>query len=144
VVAAPADTKPAAASAAAPAVNTATAVPAAASVAAPVKPAAEPAKATPAPVPVATAVAPASPVALPPGATKLKFVFAESSWVEVKDAKGQLLVSNKHAAGSEREIGGVGPLSVTIGNASHVRLQVNGKPVDLQPSANDVARLTLP
>ena len=71
-------------------------------------------------------------------------MFTEASWVEVKDAKGQLLVSSKHQPGSEREVGGVGPLSVTIGNASHVRLQVNGKPVDPQLRANDVARLTLP
>lgn len=116
------------------------AAPAAAAPAVAAKPAAAPVEtAKPVPAPAATA-----PAALPPGATRLKFVFTEASWVEVKDAKGQLLVSSKHQPGSEREVGGVGPLSVTIGNASHVRLQVNGKPVDLQPSANDVARLTLP
>lgn len=116
------------------------AAPAAAAPAVAAKPAAAPVEtAKPVATPAATA-----PAALPPGATRLKFVFTEASWVEVKDAKGQLLVSSKHQPGSEREVGGVGPLSVTIGNASHVRLQVNGKPVDLQPSANDVARLTLP
>ena len=116
------------------------AAPAAAAPAVAAKPASAPVEAA---KPVATPAATA-PAALPPGATRLKFVFTEASWVEVKDAKGQLLVSSKHQPGSEREVGGVGPLSVTIGNASHVRLQVNGKPVDLQPSANDVARLTLP
>jgi len=39
---------------------------------------------------------------------------------------------------------GTPPFSLVIGNASHVRLTYNGKPVDLAPHIKvDVARLTI-
>lgn len=129
-------------------------------VAAPVTPAAAapvvPAKAAPVPpvaavasVPaVAPPAAPAKPTATPSaapavaGSVHLKFNFAQDSWVEVTDKTGQKLISSKNLGGSQREAVGVPPLTVIIGNATHVKLSADGKPIDLAPrSKDDVARL---
>jgi cytoskeleton protein RodZ len=68
----------------------------------------------------------------------------EESWVEVKDAAGTTLISQLMPAGSGRTVEGEAPLSVIIGNAHHVQLTHNGKPVDLKPHIKvEVARLTL-
>jgi cytoskeleton protein RodZ len=68
----------------------------------------------------------------------------EESWVEVKDAAGTTLISQLMPAGSGRTVEGEAPLSVVIGNAHHVQLTHNGKPVDLKPHIKvEVARLTL-
>lgn len=129
----------------------------AAPVVAPVAPAV-PAAATPAqasaatPAPVAKAAAPASATAptapsvpaVPAGAVRLKFNFSQDSWVEVTDKTGQKLISSKNTGGSEREAAGVPPLTVVVGNASHVKLLANGKAVELSPrSKEDVARLII-
>lgn len=105
-----------------------------------------PAVAAPAPPP--TAAAPAAVAGTPAdsagaaGAVRLKFNFDQDSWVEVTDKTGQKLVSSKNPGGSEREVAGVPPLTVVIGNASHVKLSANGKAMDLAPrSKEDVARL---
>ncbi len=66
------------------------------------------------------------------------------SWIEIKDASGATLVSQLIPGGTERTIEGEAPLSVVIGNAHHVQLTHNGKPVDLRPHIKvEVARLTL-
>lgn len=66
------------------------------------------------------------------------------SWIEIKDATGATLVSQLIPGGTERTIEGEAPLSVVIGNAHHVQLTHNGKPVDLKPHIKvEVARLTL-
>lgn len=111
-----------------------------------------PAPAQPAPLPVApVAPAPAAPAAVlpsapvPTGGVTASFSFARDSWVEVRDKDNNLIVSRLHQAGSTRDISGVPPLSIVVGNASHVKLQYKGKDVPLQPNAeSDVARLTLP
>jgi len=70
--------------------------------------------------------------------------FARESWVEVTSGSGKLLVSQLHPAGSERVVVGVPPFAVVIGNAQHVRLIYNDRPVDLMPHVKvEVARLTL-
>lgn len=126
---------------AAPAVapSVASAAPAAAPVQAPAATPAPVAKAaTPAP-----AAVPATP-AVPAGAVRLKFNFSQDSWVEVTDKTGQKLISSKNTGGSEREAAGVPPLTVVVGNASHVKLLANGKAVELSPrSKEDVARLII-
>lgn len=92
----------------------------------------------------APTVAPAAPVAAPAAAQVLSFRFARDSWVEVRDKDGNLITSRLHLAGSTREIGGVPPLNVVVGNASYVQLQYKGQSVPLQPNAeSDVARVTL-
>jgi cytoskeleton protein RodZ len=78
----------------------------------------------------------------PPGRIQLRF--EEDSWVEIHSGTGKLLVSHLHAAGTERVVSGIPPFSVVIGNAHHVRLVYNDRPVDLAPHVKvEVARLTL-
>jgi cytoskeleton protein RodZ len=74
----------------------------------------------------------------------LAFSFARSSWVEVRDRSGQIVLSRTNPAGSQREVAGEPPFALVIGNASHVSLQYKGQPVDLSPrSRDDVVRMTL-
>ena len=113
------------------------------------QPAAAPVPAqTPAPPPAAPAAAAPSAVAVPAAsganAITASFSFARDSWIEVRDKDNNLIVSRLHLAGSSRDISGAAPLSIVVGNASHVKLQYKGQPVALQPNAeSDVARLTL-
>jgi cytoskeleton protein RodZ len=55
-----------------------------------------------------------------------------------------MLISSLNPAGSERILRGRPPFEIVIGNASHVKLEYNNKPVDLRPHTRvEVARLTL-
>lgn len=74
----------------------------------------------------------------------LSFKFDKDSWVEIKDATGNQIVSRLYTAGTVKEVSGIPPFSMTVGNASHAKLQYKGKEVALEPrSASDVARMTL-
>lgn len=75
---------------------------------------------------------------------ELHLVFTKQSWVEIRDATGQTLLSRINAPGSEQRINGVPPFSLIIGNAHGVNLTHNDKPVNLaQYATDDVARFTL-
>ncbi len=70
--------------------------------------------------------------------------FEKTSWVEVRDAEGRVLLSSMNAGGTSRVVEGIAPLHLVIGNAQHVRLSHGDRPVDLVPYTRlDVARLTL-
>jgi cytoskeleton protein RodZ len=106
----------------------------------------------PASEPVVAPATPAAPVtpALPApsvaevGGQRLQFVFDGDAWVEVKDKGGKVIFYQLNAKGSQQSVHGTPPFSLVIGNASHVRLTYNGKPVDLAPHIKvDVARLTI-
>ncbi len=115
--------------------------PAAAAAPAPAAPAAPAAVATPAPVTVSP---PAPSGAVAAGQARFKFRFEQPSWVEVKDKSGQIVFSQLSPAGSEREVEGVPPFSLVVGNASHVKLTYKGRDVPLEPrSKDDVARVNL-
>jgi cytoskeleton protein RodZ len=69
----------------------------------------------------------------------------EEAWIEVKDANDRMLVSSLNPAGSERVVRSRGPLTLVIGNAAHVQVIHNDKPVDLAPHIKlSIARFTLP
>lgn len=86
------------------------------------------------------AVAPA----LPSGTHRLALRMEEEAWLEVRDGAGRTLVSSLSPAGSERALRGQPPFQLVIGNASHVKLIYDGKPVELKPHMRgEVARLTL-
>jgi cytoskeleton protein RodZ len=119
--------------------------PAAPASAAPAKPAPESAApAKPAPEAAAPS-APAAAESAPSGPRRrLVLRFEEEAWVEIRSGTGALLVSHLHAAGTERSVSGVPPFSVVIGNAQHVQLTYNDRPVDLMPHVKvEVARFTL-
>ncbi|WP_430422108.1 helix-turn-helix domain-containing protein [Methylibium petroleiphilum] len=66
------------------------------------------------------------------------------SWVEVRDAKGQVLLSRTLAAGEAAGLDGPLPLHVTVGNAEATQIVFRGQPVALSESTRDnVARLEL-
>ncbi|PLX75919.1 MAG: DUF4115 domain-containing protein [Azoarcus sp.] len=111
--------------------------PAPAAAAAPVvPPVADPAVSAGEPVDAAAPAADAPP--------PLRFVFSGESWVEVKDASGAILFSGIGIPGSSRTVQGAPPFALVIGNARSVRLEFNGKPVDLVPHTKvSVARLTV-
>jgi cytoskeleton protein RodZ len=82
--------------------------------------------------------------ALPPGVHRLVLRMEEEAWLEVRDGTGRSLVSSLNPAGTERAVHGQPPFELVIGNAAHVRLTYDGKPVDLKPHIRgEVARFTL-
>ncbi|MDA0189024.1 MAG: DUF4115 domain-containing protein [Proteobacteria bacterium] len=99
------------------------------------------------PVPVAPPAQPAAAAALPvAGAenTGVHLTFAQPSWVEIRDGSGQIVFSQLNPAGTQRYVEGQPPLTLVIGNATHVTVKYKGQPVALtQRSKDDVARLTL-
>ncbi|MEJ6001819.1 helix-turn-helix domain-containing protein [Paucibacter soli] len=93
--------------------------------------------AEPLPAPLAQAV-PAD------AAAPLRVRTSADSWVEVVDAKGQVLLSRVLHAGEQAELGGQLPLRLRIGNVAGTELSYKGKPVDLVAQARDnVARFEL-
>lgn len=85
----------------------------------------------------AGAAAPADPAVL-------RFRFEEESWVEVRDATGKLMLYGLQAADSTRDVSGQRPYRLVIGNATHVRLQHDGRDIDLGAiSRQGVARLRI-
>lgn len=102
---------------------------------------------TPAPAPApapgpASAPAPAAPVTDALNEIRLEFRFREESWVEVRGADRTRLLFGLMRQGETRSITGKAPVSVVLGNASAVELQVDGSRFDLAPhTRNNIARL---
>jgi len=101
-------------------------------------PAAAPASGAPA----ATAAAPAATAAAAPAATpvaaasssqQLVFVAREECWITVTEAGGKQLLRRSLQAGETVGLSGTLPLSVVVGRASSVDVQVRGQPFDLKP-----------
>ncbi len=89
--------------------------------------------------PVATARPPAA-----PAASLVQVRTTQSSWVEVRDAKGNTLLSRVVTAGESVGLDGALPIRLTIGNAAATQLAFKGQPVDLAPRTRDnVARVEL-
>jgi cytoskeleton protein RodZ len=89
------------------------------------------------------AAAPA-PQSQTPAARTVRLAFERESWVEIRDASGQVILSGVNRAGTEQVVKGLAPLAVVVGNASGVRVDYEARRVDLQPhTLVNVARLTL-
>jgi cytoskeleton protein RodZ len=86
--------------------------------------------------------------AVPPGSGTHRIVMrveTDEAWLEVTDGSGRQLVSSLNRAGAERVVQGRGPFTFVIGNASHVRIEHNGREFDLKPHTRvEVARFTIP
>jgi cytoskeleton protein RodZ len=77
-------------------------------------------------------------------AKRIELAFNRESWVEIRDAEGRIVFSQLNPPGTRRQVEGVAPFSLVIGNAHGVRLRYNESDVDLMPfTRTDVARLTL-
>ena len=95
------------------------------------------------PVPVLTVDGSRQPGSMRSGSALVMVSFADS-WVEVRDAKGEKLLSRTVSSGETIGIDGSPPLYVKIGNASGMQVSYLGRAIDLQPFArNNVARLEL-
>jgi cytoskeleton protein RodZ len=94
-----------------------------------------PPAAAPAPGAAAPDAAPAEPptIAAPlaPGTeTPLVFVFRGTSWLEVRDAKGAIVLSTMGYPGATHAVGGAFPLDVVLGNAEAVIVTFRGAAFD--------------
>jgi cytoskeleton protein RodZ len=95
---------------------------------------------------------PAVAVAPDPGASAVKLAQSVlllkargSTWIEVTDAKGALLLRRTLAAAEVVEVGGDLPLSVVVGRADHTEVVVRGVPFPLDTHTQDnVARFKVP
>ena len=124
--------------------------------AAPTSPGASPAppaiRSVPAPATTTTTATPAPPTAPPTAASTaaagevtLALAYKDSSWTEIRDRTGRVLLSRMNEGGQTQTVAGQPPFELTIGNATDVTLRYNGKPVDLAPhTRQNVARFTLP
>lgn len=91
------------------------------------------------------ASAPPPVVNVAPGVHRLVIHCDEQAWIEVRDSKERALVSSLNPAGAERIVQARGPLTLTIGNAQHVRILRNDQPIDLAPYTKvETARFVLP
>ena len=78
------------------------------------------------------------------GSNRIRMIFEDESWVEVRDGSGSTIFSRLNAPGTERVVRGIPPFAVVVGNAPRVKLLYQDKPVDLGPHTRvDVARITL-
>lgn len=80
-----------------------------------------------APVTPAPAPEPTPRPETPARETRLRVGFANDSWVEIYDARGQRLYYDIASAGSVQNVTGRGPLRVVLGNASGVSVEVDGE-----------------
>lgn len=95
--------------------------------------------------PAAASSGPAQEAAAAAPDAVLRLSFRDRAWAEVRQADGQVLLSQNNEAGTVKTIQGLPPYTLVIGNASKVDLEFRGEPVDLAPSSSrdDVARLRL-
>ena len=78
------------------------------------------------------------------GQSLLILRFDQVSWVEVRDRRGNMILSENVSAGSERTVNGEAPIELALGNADGVRVIFRGKGIDLKPHTRQkVARLSL-
>ncbi len=99
-------------------------------------------------IPVASAPLKAAAAVLPQaaaeGAVPLSIKITAESWVEVVDARGQVLLSKTLRVGEDQALAGLPPLKVKVGNVAGTELHLRGSKVDLAGQAqNNVARLEL-
>lgn len=81
--------------------------------------------------------------AVPAAAPRAELVFnaRNTSWVEVKDSKNQLLWTGVLNAGDTKRLEASQAVSVVLGRADAVQVSFKGQPVDLQPHTQvNVAR----
>ena len=93
--------------------------------------------------PVRAPVIPTPPAA-PTGPRPLVLHFQQDSWADVRDGAQNKLLYTTISAGKVIRLGGTPPFSVYLGNASGVRVEYNGRPVDISRyQRGPIARLTV-
>jgi len=64
----------------------------------------------------------------------ISFSFTEECWLEVSDARGDVLVADLQSAGSSLQLQGTAPFDVKLGNSPAVTIELNGDQVALVPA----------
>ena len=78
------------------------------------------------------------------GDAPLALAFRGTSWVEVKDGKGTIVLSTIGYPGATHAVGGALPLEVVLGNAEAVTVTWRGAPFDAAPfTKQNVAKFTV-
>jgi cytoskeleton protein RodZ len=78
----------------------------------------------------------------PAGAVQLRVT--EASWMDVRDAKGQVLLSRMVQPGESVGLDGAAPIRLTIGNSAATQLGYKGQAINIAPfTSGNVARLEL-
>ena len=103
------------------------------------------ASADPIPAPAEVAEPTVRPSVIATGAAPtLALRFNGTSWAEVTDRNGKILLSQLNAAGAEHALDGELPLTVVIGDANFASVEVRGAAFSLQPfTRNNVARFVI-
>lgn len=79
-----------------------------------------------------------------PGDASLVLTFRDTSWVEVKDANGRLVLQMTGGPGMTQTVSAVPPLELALGNAPDVAVTFRGQLLDLAPyTRGNVARVAL-
>jgi cytoskeleton protein RodZ len=87
---------------------------------------------------------PASTGATPIARQTIVVEFRDSSWTEIRDRDGHVLLTGTNRGGTAQTVTGTPPFTLRIGNAADVTLRYKGERVDLAPyTQRNVARLTL-
>lgn len=89
--------------------------------------------APPAPAEVAATAGTAPVAGLAAGEVSLVLVFRGTSWVEVKDGKGAIVLSTIGYPGATHGVPGAGPFDVVLGNAEAVAVTWKGAAFDVVP-----------
>jgi cytoskeleton protein RodZ len=78
------------------------------------------------------------------GTRRILMKFERESWVEIRGRDGKILTSELNLGGTEKVVDGNPPFTLIIGNAHHVKLSYDERPIDLVPHVKvEVARFTL-
>ena len=65
---------------------------------------------------------------------KLEFYFSDECWLEVSDAKGDVLATDLQLKDTRLVLDGQGPFDIKLGNAPAVSVKLNGEDVSLVPA----------
>jgi cytoskeleton protein RodZ len=101
------------------------------------------------PTPAAADAAPTTPTApasggAAPADSSLVLTFRGTSWAEVKDARGRVVLQMTGGAGMAQTVSGVPPLELSLGNARDVDVTFRGQSLDLTPyTRGNVAHVSL-
>jgi cytoskeleton protein RodZ len=110
----------------------------------PAQPGAADARTETAPAAVAETQGASAPGVASEAPAPLVLSYRASSWTQVRDGKGQVILLRTVPAGSEQAIRGTPPFDIVLGNARAVSIIYRGQPVDVaRYTRQNIARLRL-
>jgi cytoskeleton protein RodZ len=80
---------------------------------------------------------PMATVSIAADANGLQIKVTQQSWIEILDAKGDILLADLKTSGYKGEVKGMAPFDVILGYAPGVELTLNGKRVEMPAIEND-------